>query len=414
MADPALAHPTALAVKGRAGALLPKIEPLPATRRDAPPKLATSAVAKPARRRRWGLIVSFVMFVLGSIAGAGGYLYGRAVDQFHSTTVFAMRTEEAQTGLDVLSGLTALSGSSSSDTDILNAFLLSQQLVEQVQGRVDLRALWSKPKQDPVFAFDPSGSIEDLTMFWERMVRISYDHRTNLIELKVHAFTPEDAQQIAQAILAEASAMIDRLSAVAQDDAIATSLTNLELAQDRLRAARLDIAELRAQTRVVDPLADLEGDMGVLAALEQDLAAERVRLGMLAQNGATASAADIRMSQAELRVSVLEQQIAQERSNLAARDGQGLSVIVGDFERLALELRFAEEAYVSSAAALDMARADAQRKSRYLAAFVEPTLSERALYPRRAVLLGTVAAVSLLFWALLVMVYFSVRDRRSV
>ncbi len=59
-----------------------------------------------------------------------------------------------------------------------------------------------------------------------------------------------------------------------------------------------------------------------------------------------------------------------------------------------------------------MARAEARRQSRYLAAHVEPTLAERALYPRRATITGLAALFLLLGWSVLMLVWYNVRDNR--
>ena len=59
-----------------------------------------------------------------------------------------------------------------------------------------------------------------------------------------------------------------------------------------------------------------------------------------------------------------------------------------------------------------MARAEARRQSRYLAAHVEPTRAERALYPRRATLIGLAALFLTLGWSVLMLIWYNVRDNR--
>ena len=51
-------------------------------------------------------------------------------------------------------------------------------------------------------------------------------------------------------------------------------------------------------------------------------------------------------------------------------------------------------------------------QSRYLAAFVQPTLAERAEYPRRALIMALVVLLSTVAWSILALIYYSLRDRK--
>ena len=76
------------------------------------------------------------------------------------------------------------------------------------------------------------------------------------------------------------------------------------------------------------------------------------------------------------------------------------------------DLEFSNTAYTQALANLAVARAEARRQSRYLAAHVEPTRAERALYPRRAMLTGMTGLFLLLGWSVLMLVWYNVRDNR--
>jgi capsular polysaccharide transport system permease protein len=124
-------------------------------------------------------------------------------------------------------------------------------------------------------------------------------------------------------------------------------------------------------------------------------------------------------SQAERRIAVIDAMIADERRKFGAgmSSGQGdeskdYSTLVGEFERLSVEREFAERAYIAALTGYDNANAEAQRKSKYLAAYVGPTLAEDARYPQRWVLTGVVFSFSLLIWGIAALIYYSVRDRR--
>jgi len=384
-----------------------------------PGPVAAKRVPQPAqsfvmKMRHYGLLGSLVATVAVPTILSAFYLFGVADDQYTSQVGFAVRSEEITSALGLLGGLSSLSGASSSDTDILYHFIRSQELVDKIDSRIDLRKIYSVPEYDPVFAFDPSGSIEDLTSYWGSMVRVLYDKGTGLIELRVHAFRPDDAQKIAQLIFDESSSMINELSAVARQDATRYARQELDLSTTRLSEARVALTEFRSRTQLIDPSANLQGQLGLLNSLQQQQAQAMIELSLLRE---TAQEGDPRINQAERRIAVIDTMMAEERRKFGVGggevgDGKDYSTLVGEFERLSVEREFAERAYIAALTAYDNATAEAQRKSRYLAAYVGPTLAEDALYPQRIVLTSTIFGFALLIWGTAALVYYSVRDRR--
>lgn len=374
------------------------------------PRMASGARL---RRRHWSVLASFVLGVILPVLVVAGYLWLRAADQYASTVAFSVRTEENNSALELLGGITSLSGSSSSDTDILYEYLQSQKLVEDIDAQVDLRAIWSKPEGDPVFAFDPEGTIEDLVEHWNRMVRIYYDDGAGLIEVRVLSFAAGDSQRIAQTLFEHSSEMINSLSAIAREDAIRYAREDLNNAVDRLKTAREAVTKFRNTHQLVDPSVDLATQAGLLGKLEAQLADALIESDLLATS---TRADDPRVTQAQRRIEVIRDRIDAERRKLGLAGGEGDSDVYanlfGEYERLVVDREFAEKSYTTALASYEAALAESRRQSRYLAAYVQPTLAESARYPERWVLLSLSALFILLLWATLVLVVYALKDRR--
>ncbi|MGJ8615489.1 MAG: capsule biosynthesis protein [Sulfitobacter sp.] len=377
-----------------------------------PPPPAQPSYIKP---RHKGLLLSFIVIVCLPVLVAVWYLNVRAADQYASYLGFSVRTEESSSAVEILGGITELSGSSSSDTDILYAYLTSHELVRRIDNEVDLRAIWSRVSttQDPVFAYDPTGTIEDLVEYWEDMVGIVYDNGTGMLDLQVLSFDPTDSRRIAEALLEECTAMINNLSAIAREDAIKYAREELDVAVARLKTARLALTAFRNRTQIVDPVIDTQGQMGLLNTLQQQLAAALIEQDLLAE---TARNGDPRVVQAQRRVEVIEARIAAERQKLGlGENAEGSAVfatLVGEYEGLIVDREFAETAYTSALAAYDASQAEARKQSRYLAAHIRPTLAEKAEYPERGILILLMSVFLLFGWAILALIYYSLRDRR--
>ncbi|MDX1784526.1 MAG: capsule biosynthesis protein [Roseovarius sp.] len=378
------------------------------------------ALPPPAPRSRLRLrhrfaIFSFVLLVAMPVYAVGWFLYTRTADQYASYLGFSVRTEESGSAIELLGGVTELSGSSSSDTDILYAFLTSQKLVRLMDQRVDLRRIWGDANRwrDPVFTVDPAGTIEDLQAHWQRMVRIEYDNGSGMIDLRILAFAPEDAQRIATALFDACSAMINDLSAVAREDAIKYARDELDGAVLRLKQARKALTAYRNRNQMVDPTMDTAGRMGLVTTLQRQLAEALIDLDLLRDS---TRASDPRVVQATKRVTVIENRIAAERQKLGLGQGntatEAFADLVGEYEGLIVDREFAETAYTAALANYDAAQAEAQKQSRYLAAHIEPTLAESAEYPERLKLLLLASLFAFFLWCAAVLVTYSLRDRR--
>ena len=206
---------------------------------------------------------------------------------------------------------------------------------------------------------------------------------------------------------------MEELSAIAQEDTTAFSRLELDRAVERLKQAREAITRFRSRTQIVDPTADLQGQMGLLSTLEQQLAAALIDADLLRES---TREGDIRLQQADRRIAVIEARIADERGKLGVGvDGTGnddYANLLSEFERLAVDREFSEQAYVAALAAFDAAQAEARRKSRYLFAHVKPTAATSSQFPQRELLAGLTLLFLLASWAIMVLIYYSVRDRR--
>lgn len=371
----------------------------------APPTAGPSRI----RRRHVGVMLSFVLWVLAPLGAAAFYLYFVAQDQFASHIGFTVRTEESSSAIEILGGITELSGSSTADADVLYEFIQSQQMVRLVNDRLDLAAIYTRP-EDPFFSLGDDLRIEAVARHWSRMVKVFYDTASGLMEVRVLAFEPAQAQAVAEAIFDESSRMINELSAVAREDATRYARDELAMALERLKVARQAKITYQNRTQIVDPAADLAGRMGVLNSLQNQLAEISIERELLLEN---ARAGDPRLKQIELRITAIRELIQEERDRFGEDEaGQDYARLLSEFEAVEVEREFAEKTYLSAQIAYDASVAEARRKSRYLASYVGPTLAETAEYPQRLLLLATLGGLLFISWSILVMAYYSLRDRR--
>lgn len=367
------------------------------------------------RARHWILLITFILFVVIPGALGVGYLYTRAADQFHSTVGFSVHSEEAGSPLDILGSITQSGKSSASDADVLYEYIRSQQMVEEVARELDLVTMFNRPDNDPVFILGDNPTIEDLHWYWEWMVSVAYDGGTGIIEVEARAFTPEDAHAIAQVIVSRSTALINALSQEARDDAIRFAEEDLRRAEDRLREIRRELRAFRNKEQIIDPTASVEQQMGLLTALQTQLAEALVNRNVLL--GYT-SEGDSRVRKLDDEITEIERLITVERAKLGAGSTDGsvgaerMAEVVGTFEELVMDREFAEQAYAAVLASFEDARAEARRQHRYLATHVGPTQADEALFPRRWLIGPAYVLFLLTTWLITMLIILNVRDSR--
>jgi capsular polysaccharide transport system permease protein len=180
----------------------------------------------------------------------------------------------------------------------------------------------------------------------------------------------------------------------------------------RLKTAREALTSFRTRTQIVDPAADIQGRMGVINNLQQQLAQALISYDILDQN---TTANDPRKLQTAREIEVIRERIAREREGFASEtagvSGEDYPRLIAEYEALQVDREFAEETYRAALAALDVARAKASRQSRYLATYIAPTLAETSEYPNRLLIELLSGLFLVLSWAVMVLVYYAIRDR---
>jgi len=398
----------------------------------APPRPAAPAPARPAvvaeapvmlgspparpRGRHWLATAAFLLMVVLPTALAALYLAWIAADRYASRVAFSIRSNQTVAPLEILGAVTQLGNSSVlTDGQVLYDFIQSQQIVETVGAKLPLIAYYNRAPQDWVFSLGQDRSVEDLVEYWNDMVGVSLDPVTGILTVEARAFRPQEARAVAAEILAASSELVNQLSDTARADAVRYAAVELAEAEDRLRGIRARLRAFRDIEQEVDPSQNARVAIGLVAGLEEELSQARVQLELL--RGALDESAP-RIVLLRRQVESLEARIAAERTRLGTGAELGgaaarpLSQVVGEFEELVVDREFAEQAYTVSLATYQQAQAEARRRHRYLAAHIEPTLSEEPEYPDRPLLVAAVFLLSLAVWSILLLAAYNVRDRR--
>lgn len=332
------------------------------------------------------LLIAFI--VLPMILSSVYYLL-LVSDQYISETRFVIRSM-ANTGLSGLSIMTQNQGlaRTEDDTNLVNEFLQSRDAIRLLAEKDKLLDALSNPAADIFHAFPTifSGSTkEDLYQHYSAFIDVSYKASTGITTLQVRAFTPEDAQRLAKALLRHAEEVVNALNRRARVDAVTFSETVASTAERRVIAAQQRIAEFRNREGVLDP-----GKQSV-ATLElvNKLFAEKLTLQTTLTATQTATPNNPKIPAILNRLNAIDREIATLQAGLTGSK-ESMASKLAAFERLTLEQELAAKSLTAALSSLERARQDAARQQLYLERVVEPNLADKPQYPKRFMSLGII------------------------
>ncbi|TID56505.1 hypothetical protein DIZ40_17125, partial [Legionella pneumophila] len=111
-------------------------------------------------------------------------------------------------------------------------------------------------------------------------------------------------------------------------------------------------------------------------------------------------------------IAAVEKQIQEATGGVTGGKGS-LSDKAANYTRLQLDSQFADKQLASAMAALENARAEAQRKQLYLERLVQPNQPDVAVEPKRLKRIFEIFALGMLVWGVLSLVLAGVREHHD-
>jgi capsular polysaccharide transport system permease protein len=365
-----------------------------------------------ARHRRPSVAAwSFVVVVALPMVLAAAYYFVVAADQYVAEFRFALRSaapvrSEPPTWLPAGEALAPVA----SDSYIVVQYIRSRAMIDDLGRTIDLREMFSTRRADWPARLHLPASIEELVFYWKRQVDAFFDAGNGTIVVRVRAFTREDALRLAKHVLGLSEQLVNQLSERARQNALRDSEAAVGRAERRLAGALARLRDFRDEKGLIDPNKSANSTVALTDRLRDSLVRAKTEVSVLRQYMRD-DAPPVALLEARIRSLEAERRSLEGEVTATAKSGApALSRVMGRYEELETERRFAENAYQHALEALDQSRREAERQQVYLAAFVPPRLPDEALYPRRARSLAIVFLVAFAVWSIGGLGARSVRD----
>lgn len=301
--------------------------------------------------------------------------------------------------------------SSQTDAFAVHEYARSTQAVIDLEKTLDLKQIFG-PSNADIFSRYPrlgeSRSIEGMRKGLERFVTVGYDATTGISVLRVEAYRREDAQRVAQGLLAGGERLINGMNARAAADAVADAERARTEAQANLALAQQQLTAFRNREQIVDPTRQATEGLQMIGDLMSAVARLRAERSQLAGEAPNSP----QLPLLDSRIAAFQRQIDIERANMAGARGS-LASKISTYEDLALNREFADKQLAAATAALTSAQQEARRQKLYLDRIVEPSRPDEALEPRRWLSILTVLASCLLIYGVGWLMWAGIREHRQ-
>jgi|SRR5271166_805713 len=358
------------------------------------------------------------------------YLWFVAADQYvaefrysvNQSTPALPGTATPQVGMSqaagALSNLASMMGGSSaavtpgaSQNFVVADYLTSQQAVDDLQRRIDVKSLYSRRQIDWWSRFDPSKPIENFLQYFTWYLYSDYDQVTGLAVARVRAFTPHDAWLIASTMAKQAEGVVNEVNTRANQDAVRFAENEAAQARLKLDKVNAELLQFRTEEATVNPYTSLVSTNTQMdLMLRTNLVSLQTQLGSFTQGGAPANSPAAKAIADQ--IASTKQQIQQIENQIGRDSDQAhaLAKVVGRWEELSYQQQYWQSMLTQTAQALELARANAAAQHLYLEPYVMPEVPESSTYPNRPLYTGIGFLCIFGFWLACLLVVRAIQD----
>jgi capsular polysaccharide transport system permease protein len=218
---------------------------------------------------------------------------------------------------------------------------------------------------------------------------------SKLIRFSVQGFDEEFAHAVLNQIVERSQQFIDRINDQITREQL--RFFDLEIADSeaRMKEVKQELIAFQREFRLMTSEGESQTVMATIQTLEQELAQKRAdlnaRLTVLDKSAP-------QLQTVQMDITALESQIASAKERLAGASDTSISELDSKFRDIQLSLEFVTAIYKSNLNALEQARLEAARRLKFLIVVSQPSVPEKAAYPRHAYLIATVGIVLLIIF----------------
>jgi len=354
-------------------------------------------------------------FVAAAVAILLAFFYWGflASDRYVSEAQVVIERTDMSSGvaMDLGALVSGVSGGNRADQLLLRTYLLSVDMLNKLDAKLNLRAHYSDRGRD-VFSrmWSKDTEQERFHKYYLSRTQVEFDDYAGVLVIKAQAYEPKMAHDISAMLVEEGERYMNELGhRRAQDQVLFLEKQVVEMGEKAL-ATRQELLSFQNQKGMLSPQSLAETLLTTVNRLEAQLTDLRARrsslLGYLSP-----SAPDV--VELDMQIQGIEKQIVQEKGRLTSPKGQTLNRTVEEYQRLEMKAKFAEDVYKTALIALEKGRIETLRTLKKVSVLQSPTLPQYPLEPRRIYNITVFIIMALILAGIVHLLAAIIRDHRD-
>ena len=335
-------------------------------------------VPRSMRLFKWAVRLTLLIAVLTT-----AYWLAGASDRYVSEASVIIRKTDSLSAptLDLSMLMSSIGGANRADQLLLREYLLSVDMLKKLDSELNIRAHYSDSSRDLVSRmWFPDASLEWFHRHYLSRVAIDYDDFAGVLRIRVQAYEPKMAQDIAIALVREGERYMNQIGHELAEAQVSFLTSQVDMAQQRFQEARMNLLTFQNKKGVLSPEATAESLNVLIAKLDEQRAQVQTQLASLPKSLDKDHPNVVMLKQS---LAALDRQIGSEKAKLANPAGRTLNITLEEFQRLQMKVSFTQELYKAALAALEKGRIDATRMLEKVSVLQAATMPEFPMEPRR-------------------------------
>ena len=297
-------------------------------------------------------------------------------------TILIQNTEQITApNLDVTTLLSGMSAPNKSDQLLLSEYLLSVDMLKQLDRILNLRAHYSDNKWDFISRmWLGKYYLEWFHRYYLSRITVTYDEFSGVLRIQSQAYDPETAYKITKLLVQDGEKFMNEMSHALARGQVEFLDKQVVSAQAQGVHASEALLNFQNQKGLLSPKATVESIHAIIAKLEEQRTDLQTKLASLPnnldQNHPTRKSL-------KKSLSAVVHQIEQEQLKLASTSGSPLNYLMEKEQFLQLDLKFKQDIYQTSLVALEKGKMDAARALKQVSVLQQAVLPEYPLEPKR-------------------------------
>ncbi|NDW54610.1 hypothetical protein [Aliiroseovarius sp. PrR006] len=351
--------------------------------------------------RNLGVLIGIVF----PVAISAIYFFGFSTPRYVSEAQFVVRQSTSNQQFSGLNSFLRSAGLSSSadNSSIVKAYIASRAALEDLEQRIPVREHYQESGADflsmwPSILYGESN--EEFYQYFQNMISITVDSYTGVLILRVEAFSPEFAQELATNLISLSETKINEINERIVESALTTARSELKRSEEALSDSQFAVALFQQGELTLDPTHSVSLFGSLLAELNSELSKVETQI----QNLRKAAPNSPNLPWLLNRSEVITDRIEQIKSEYSSEE-TGYTESISEFERLELQHELALKRLAVVVASYSAALSEAQRQKVFLEHFVSPNLPDKSTEPKRLTItltvLGWASLLYLVAWLMI-------------